>query len=118
MVDAVDHKVLVRKPVTFELVHREAGKSPGEMWLEAIPDQILQYWNQNNSVRVVRDCGELLLENLWPILSLSLLNSAARFALCWGLYKAVAAGKTDSFQGNSRIVLLLTLSSQFQLAMM
>lgn len=49
-------------------------------------------------MRVIRDCGGLLFGNLWPILSLSLLNSAARFALCWGLYKTVAAGMVNSAQ--------------------
>ncbi|GMH34168.1 hypothetical protein BSKO_02002 [Bryopsis sp. KO-2023] len=59
-------------------------------WAAVIPERVRYQLAHNPSVAIVKRCGSLLKENLWSILSLTILNSAARFGLCWALYKTVS----------------------------
>lgn len=61
-------------------------------WREGA-SSLKQKLRSDKSVEVVKNCGKLLSEHIWPVLCLTIMNSAARFALCWTLYKTVAAGK-------------------------
>ena len=61
-------------------------------WARLVPKQLQAFWSSSASMQYLRESVAVLWRNLWTLMSLTALNSAARFVLVWTLYKTVCAG--------------------------
>ena len=60
-------------------------------WQSLIPERLREFWSESVSAQYLKECSRMLWRNVWTLMSLTALNSAARFVLVWTLYKTVCA---------------------------